>query len=50
MVETWQPYQRPMDYGTPAVQSDSQVTLSIDGVELSVPEGTTVMRAAAQAG
>ncbi|RNF47308.1 formate dehydrogenase subunit alpha [Marinomonas hwangdonensis] len=37
------------DYGTPAVQSDIQVTLEIDGIEISVPEGTSVLRAAALA-
>jgi len=38
------------DYGTPAVQSDKQVTVHIDGQAITVPEGTTVMRAAAEAG
>jgi formate dehydrogenase major subunit len=37
------------DYGTPAVVSDKQVTLQIDGVDIQVPEGTSVMRAAALA-
>ncbi|SBS39929.1 Putative formate dehydrogenase [Marinomonas spartinae] len=37
------------DYGTPASLSEKQVTLEIDGVEISVPEGTSVMRAAALA-
>ena len=37
------------DYGTPAVLSDIQVTLEIDGIEISVPEGTSVLRAAALA-
>lgn len=37
------------DYGTPAVQSDTQVTLEIDGIQISVPEGTSVLRAAALA-
>ncbi|RDS80752.1 formate dehydrogenase subunit alpha [Dyella monticola] len=39
-----------IDRGTPAVKSDRQVTLHIDGYSISVPEGTSVMRAAAQAG
>ncbi|RDS81035.1 formate dehydrogenase subunit alpha [Dyella psychrodurans] len=39
-----------IDRGTPAVKSDVQVTLSIDGRSITVPEGTSVMRAAAQAG
>ncbi|UTV97729.1 formate dehydrogenase subunit alpha [Marinomonas rhizomae] len=35
------------DYGTPASLSEKLVTLEIDGVEVNVPEGTSVMRAAA---
>ena len=38
------------DYGTPAVKSDKTVTLNIDGKSVSVPEGTSVMRAAAEIG
>ncbi|HUX72519.1 MAG TPA: formate dehydrogenase subunit alpha [Steroidobacteraceae bacterium] len=38
------------DYGTPARESATTVTLTIDGSEVSVPEGTSVMRAAALAG
>jgi len=38
------------DYGTPAVKSDKEVTLEIDGHEVTVAEGTSVMRAAAEAG
>ncbi len=38
------------DYGTPASMSTKQVTLSIDGKSVTVPEGTTVMRAAIEAG
>ncbi|TPE49192.1 formate dehydrogenase subunit alpha [Maribrevibacterium harenarium] len=34
------------DYGTPASLSEKLVTLSIDGVTVTVPEGTSVMRAA----
>ncbi len=37
------------DYGTPAKRTEAQITLEIDGVEISVPEGTSVMRAAALA-
>ncbi|MBE0438617.1 MAG: formate dehydrogenase subunit alpha [Gammaproteobacteria bacterium] len=37
------------DYGTPARLSENLVTLEIDGVEVTVPEGTSVMRAAALA-
>jgi formate dehydrogenase major subunit len=39
-----------LDYGTPAVDADREVTLNIDGVPVSVPAGTSVMRAAVQAG
>ncbi|MCO8145432.1 formate dehydrogenase subunit alpha [Rhodovulum tesquicola] len=38
------------DFGTPARRSDRTVTLSIDGFEVTVPEGTSVMRAAAELG
>ncbi len=44
-----QPLNPDKDYGTPARMSDTQVTLSIDGVEVMVPEGTSVLRAAAMA-
>ncbi len=39
-----------MDLGTPARDSQVQVTLNIDGQSISVPEGTSVMRAAAMLG
>ncbi|NYZ14748.1 formate dehydrogenase subunit alpha [Azospirillum sp. RWY-5-1] len=38
------------DYGTPARVSDTLVTLEIDGTAVSVPAGTSVMRAAMDAG
>jgi len=38
------------DLGTPRRDSDAQVTLTIDGSEVTVPAGTSVMRAAALAG
>jgi formate dehydrogenase major subunit len=38
------------DLGTPASVSTRVVTLSVDGVEVRVPAGTSVMRAAALAG
>ena len=38
------------DYGTPASHSDVSVTLEIDGVSITVPKGTSVMRAATEAG
>ena len=39
-----------IDYGTPASSSETQVTLSIDGREVTVPEGTSIMRAAMHLG
>ena len=39
-----------IDYGTPASKSKKEVTLTIDGVKLSVPEGTSIMRAAMEMG
>ena len=38
------------DYGTPARPGAAQVQVEIDGVAVSVPAGTSVMRAAAAAG
>ena len=38
------------DYGTPASHSDVAVTLEINGVSITVPKGTSVMRAATEAG
>lgn len=43
-------YERQSDFGTPAVQSDSTVSLIIDGRDVTVPAGTSVMRAAAECG
>jgi formate dehydrogenase major subunit len=39
-----------LDYGTPAVTSTKTVTLSIDGQDVTVPEGTSIMHAAMEAG
>ncbi len=39
-----------LDFGTPKVEGADSVALEIDGVALSVPAGTSVMRAAAEAG
>ena len=39
-----------IDYGTPRSLSEKTVTLSIDGKQISVPEGTSIMRAAMEAG
>lgn len=38
------------DYGTPAKSSAQQVTLEIDGNQISVPAGSSIMHAAIQAG
>ena len=38
------------DHGTPAVESDRDVTVTVDGREVMVPAGTSVLRAAAGAG
>ncbi len=43
-------YERQADFGTPEVKSDEMVTLTIDGREVTVPAGTTVMRAASESG
>jgi formate dehydrogenase major subunit len=39
-----------IDYGTPASKSMATVSLIIDGAKVTVPEGTSVMRVAMQAG
>src|SRR6516225_8026954 len=39
-----------IDYGTPPSTSAKEVTLTIDGMAVTVPEGTSLMRAAAEAG
>src|SRR3984957_1661796 len=42
---------REIDYGTPApISSDQRVTLEIDGRTVTVPAGTSIMRAAVSAG
>jgi formate dehydrogenase major subunit len=38
------------DYGTPKRESDAEVTLEIDGEFVTVPAGTSLMRAAVDAG
>lgn len=47
MVEFYQPQ---ADFGTPESKSDATVTLTIDGRDVTVAEGTSVMRAAFEAG
>ncbi|SEB82300.1 formate dehydrogenase alpha subunit [Rhizobiales bacterium GAS188] len=39
-----------IDYGTPRLASGKEVTLTIDGRTVSVPEGTSIMRAAMESG
>ena len=39
-----------IDYGTPLRESEQEVTLSIDGFQVRVPKGTSLMRAAVDAG
>ncbi len=39
-----------VDYGTPASKQDKTVTLTIDGMAITVAAGTSIMRAAAEAG
>ena len=43
MLEFYEPQ---ADFGTPQSDSQIMVTLSIDGVQVTVPEGSSVMRAA----
>jgi formate dehydrogenase major subunit len=50
MSKDFIPYSRADDFGTPASTSDRIVTVTIDGEEVAVPAGTTVLRAAALAG
>ena len=38
------------DFGTPAKEGAATISLEVDGLPVSVPEGTSVMRAAALAG
>ena len=38
------------DYGTPASKAEAEVSLTIDGFEVTVPAGTSVMRAAMELG
>ena len=37
---------KPIDYGTPLKTTEPTITLEIDGVETTVPEGTSIMAAA----
>lgn len=42
--------QKEIDYGTPAKKADKEVSLEVDGIQVTVPEGTSLMRAAKEAG
>jgi formate dehydrogenase major subunit len=44
------PMLQEIDYGTPPVTSGTMVTLAVDGHTVSVPEGTSIMRASMEAG
>ncbi|MAZ33012.1 MAG: formate dehydrogenase subunit alpha [Thalassospira sp.] len=39
-----------VDYGTPAAKSEKTVTINVDGFDVTVPEGTSIMRASMEAG
>ncbi|MFC3675863.1 formate dehydrogenase subunit alpha [Ferrovibrio xuzhouensis] len=39
-----------IDFGTPASKAEKTVTLTVDGISVTVPEGTSVMRASMEAG
>ena len=41
---------REIDHGTPRSASEQQVTLTVDGFAVTVPAGTSIMRAASEAG
>lgn len=44
------PFGDPTDYGTPVSEATEQLTLSIDDRDITVPAGTSIMRAALLAG
>jgi hypothetical protein len=39
-----------IDFGTPRSKAEKMVTLTVDGVQVTVPEGTSIMRAAVELG
>ena len=43
-------FERQKDFGTPESRSTEAVTLTIDGRDVTVPAGTSVMRAASEIG
>ena len=44
------PSLKPLDFGTPQRRSKVLVTLEVDGVSITVPSGTSVLRASIEAG
>jgi len=44
------PLVQELDYGTPAIDAPATVTVTIDGHAVTVPEGTSIMRASVEAG
>ena len=50
MSANFENYRRARDFGTPPSESKEEVSLTIDGEKVTVPEGTTILRAAAEAG
>src|SRR5450631_3847112 len=39
-----------IDFGTPRSRSETMITMTIDGQSITVPEGTSIMRAAMELG
>src|SRR5262245_63038923 len=50
MKETIMSLVHEIDYGTPRAKADAMVTLTIDGRDVVVPQGTSIMRAAMELG
>jgi formate dehydrogenase major subunit len=50
MSVNFKDYRRADDLGTPASESTQTVSLTVDGEKVTVPEGTSVLRAAAEIG
>jgi formate dehydrogenase major subunit len=50
MKETVMSLVQEIDYGTPRARTEKSVTLTIDGATITVPEGTSIMRAAMELG
>lgn len=47
MIHYFDPKTELADLGTPAAQASTQISLTIDGIDITVAEGTSIMRAAA---